>query len=431
MLLCGVNAAQDDDIEVARNTGDSEIADAQLELTLADLDLEKYRDGDYLVELNDLQGRIALAEVELEKATEALQNTRELVKKGFREPEQIRTAEQTVQGAKFSLERDRRSLDVLKTYDYKRKLTEFDAKAKEAKRKLTRAKSSAAANLKKAENEHKGAQAELKLQGEDLTEAELQKTRCEIKAAQDGVVAYANEEWWSESRRIREYPTIITWDDTPAVVLRPGMTAEVEILIDNLNDVLAVPVQAVAEHRRKHFVYIRTATGIRNQEVEIGQTNNRLIEVTSGLSAGVVVVLDARSRAAAEFADDDGADDNDELLKLHQEADAAEQKEAEKDPDDVAVDGDSADDKTEAEENAGATKDETADEKSGQPTLQKTAADESSDIKAAPDQSAEPVDIEAGNSLNKNSADAVPVETQAETQAETPTSPEATIRVGE
>lgn len=391
----GVVETKLQEIEVTSNTGESEIAAADLELTLAELDLAKYRDGDYLVELNDLQGKIALAEVELEKAVEALQNTKELVKKGFREPEQIRSAEQQVESAKFSLERDKRQLTVLKDFDYKRKLTEFEANAKEAKRKLARAKANAEANLKKANNEHAGAVAELKLQEEDLAEANAQKERCEIKATQAGVVAYANEDWWSESRRIREggtvyerqvvffipdmqlmqvevkiheaevkrisagqkalirvdafanqtfpgtvksvaqlsksesffgggvkeYPATITLDDIPSVPLRPGMTAEVEILVDNLLNVVAVPVQAIAEHRRQHYVYVRTKDQTERRDVEIGQSNNRLIEVISGIEPDDIVLLDARSRAAEEFADDDSPMENDELLKLKEQAD--------------------------------------------------------------------------------------------------------------
>ncbi|APZ95634.1 efflux RND transporter periplasmic adaptor subunit [Fuerstiella marisgermanici] len=415
----GTVATKLQEVALEKTKGESEIAAAELALELADLDLEKYRDGDYLVELNDLQGKIALARVELEKATEALENTKVLVKKGFREPEQIRTALQTVESTKFSLERDERTLDVLKKYDYKRKLTEFKANAIEAKRKLNREIANADANNKKAENEYKSAQAELKLQEEDLAEAELQKARCEIKAAQTGVVAYANEDWWSESRRIREggtvyerqvvffipdmslmqlevkvhesevkriatgqkaiirvdafanqtftgtvksvaqlsksdrffgggvkeYPTVIVLDETPSVPLRPGMTAEVEILVDNLSDVVAVPVQAIAEHRRKRFVYVLNDEGVERREVEIGQTNNRLIEVTTGLKASEVVVLDARSRAAEEFADDEGMEDSEELLKLEQEAESAADKKPEDDEAD-ATDDESAEEKT-------------------------------------------------------------------------------------
>ena len=431
----GAVETKEQEVQVAKNEGESEVAAAELELTLAKLDLEKYRDGDYPVELQDLKGKIALAKVEVEKAREELQNTRELVKKGFREPEQIRVAEQAVESAQFNLGRDEGQLKVLQDFDYRRKLTEYEAKAAEAERKLERAKSSATAKAKKAQSEFESAESELKLQQEDLAEEEAQKEKCVITATQDGVVAYANEEWWSESRRIREggtvyerqvvffipdmslmqvevkvhesevkrittgqkaiirvdafanqsftgtvksvaqlsksdrffgsgvkeYTTIITIDETEGVALRPGMTAEVEILVDNLSDVLAVPVQAIAEHRHKHFVYAKTSMSYERTPVEIGQTNNRLIVIKSGIEEGTVVALDARSRAAEEFADDESSEDSDELQELGNESDTKADSDADTDEDSVGDDtvesvGDEnlsdADDETQADHNS-------------------------------------------------------------------------------
>ncbi|MEZ6059717.1 MAG: efflux RND transporter periplasmic adaptor subunit [Planctomycetaceae bacterium] len=419
----GVVETKRQEVEVAKNTGESEIAAAELELTLARLDFEKYRDGDLQVEQADLSGNISLAKIDLQKAQENLQNVRELVKKGFREPDQIQIAEQEVERAKFGLNRDERKLDVLMNYDSKRKLTEFEAKAEEAERKLRRAKATADANLKKAQNELQSAQAELKLQQEDLAEEEAELKKCEIKAQQTGVVAYANEDWWSESRRIREggtvyrrqsvfhipdmtlmevevkvhesevkrvaatqravirvdafsneaftgvvksvaqlsksdrymgggvkeYPTIVTMNDFGDIPLRPGMTAEVEILVDNLTDVLAVPVQAIAEHRHKHFAYVQTENGYERRDVEVGQTNNRLIVINAGIEAGDVVALDARSRAAEEFSDDEAAEDSEELQELTEaddgEGDAEDATDAGDEADnDAAVDDETADD---------------------------------------------------------------------------------------
>jgi HlyD family secretion protein len=373
------------ELEVARNTGESEIATAELEMTLAVLDLEKYEKGDYQVTLNDLRGKIALATVDLEKAESTLKSTRELLKKGFREPEQVRVAEQEVARAKFYLQRDEETLKVTEKFEYKRKLTEYKAKAEEAERKLARAKSTAEANTRKAQGALVGAEAELLIQKEEMAEAEKQKERCEIKAVQSGVVAYANEEWWSESRRIREggtvyerqivffipdmelmqvevkihesevkriaagqkalirvdafanqsftgtiksvaqlsksdgyfgggvkeYPTVVVLDERSTVALRPGMTAEVEILVANMKDVIAVPVQAVAEHRGRHFTYTQTKEEIERRQVEVGASNNRMIVVKSGVSDGDIVALDARSRAVTEFADDEDVENED------------------------------------------------------------------------------------------------------------------------
>ena len=45
------------------------------------------------------------------------------------------------------------------------------------------------------------------------------------------------------SQDIKVYPTHVRIDD-PIPSLRPGMTAEVEILVTELDDVLSVPIQA-------------------------------------------------------------------------------------------------------------------------------------------------------------------------------------------
>ncbi len=52
--------------------------------------------------------------------------------------------------------------------------------------------------------------------------------------------------WWAGN--IKEYATTISIDGTPQG-LRPGMTAECEILVDHLKDVLTIPVAAVVEQR--------------------------------------------------------------------------------------------------------------------------------------------------------------------------------------
>jgi hypothetical protein len=79
-----------------------------------------------------------------------------------------------------------------------------------------------------------------------------------------------------------------------AVDLRPGLTAEVEIVVADLVDVIAVPVAAVVEQAGRTWCGVRTGTGVDRREVKLGQGNDMLVEVEQGLEPGEVVVLDPR-----------------------------------------------------------------------------------------------------------------------------------------
>jgi multidrug efflux pump subunit AcrA (membrane-fusion protein) len=85
--------------------------------------------------------------------------------------------------------------------------------------------------------------------------------------------------------------------------LRPGFTAEVEIIVAQLEDVIAVPVAAVAEQRGKFFCGVRAGETVERREVTLGQGNDKLIEITDGLLEGDVVVLNPRAAIGEEPAD--------------------------------------------------------------------------------------------------------------------------------
>ena len=89
---------------------------------------------------------------------------------------------------------------------------------------------------------------------------------------------------------LKVYPTTITIDGTHDW-LRPGMSAEVEILVERLTDVVYVPIQAVTYFDDKRVVYIANGRRAQRREVEIGSFSNSFIVITSGLRAGDEVLL--------------------------------------------------------------------------------------------------------------------------------------------
>lgn len=80
--------------------------------------------------------------------------------------------------------------------------------------------------------------------------------------------------------------------------IKPGMSADVEVLISVLHDVLSVPSQAVVERDGKKQVYVAEGSPVkpgmtvtaRLQPIETGETNWSYTEITGGLSAGQYVI---------------------------------------------------------------------------------------------------------------------------------------------
>jgi multidrug efflux pump subunit AcrA (membrane-fusion protein) len=100
---------------------------------------------------------------------------------------------------------------------------------------------------------------------------------------------------------IKEYETLVTIDDLPSdAALKPNMTAEVTIKVDQVSDVLLVPVQAIAEIEGQHYAYVPRSGGVERREVGVNKSNDKYVEVQSGLEEGEQVCLDARKRAADE-----------------------------------------------------------------------------------------------------------------------------------
>jgi len=98
----------------------------------------------------------------------------------------------------------------------------------------------------------------------------------------------AQSRWMNTGLKV--YTTYVTIDGRDHV-LRPGMSAKIEIIIDELEDVLCVPLQAVASLDGAKMCYVVTDAGLEARPVETGQFNDSFIEIKSGLSASDVISL--------------------------------------------------------------------------------------------------------------------------------------------
>jgi HlyD family secretion protein len=73
--------------------------------------------------------------------------------------------------------------------------------------------------------------------------------------------------------------------------LRPGMTARVEIQVEERSDALYVPLQAVFEKQGRLVVYVPHGGAPRPREVVLGPSNQDFVVVEKGLEPGECVFL--------------------------------------------------------------------------------------------------------------------------------------------
>jgi HlyD family secretion protein len=104
-----------------------------------------------------------------------------------------------------------------------------------------------------------------------------------------GVVPSSDGGWFSAS-------SVKTYDTEVKLLgevenLKPGMTAVVNIHVDQVPDVLAVPVQAVVQVDRETWCYVESGSGVERRDVTIGRSNEKFVHIREGLSEGDRVVL--------------------------------------------------------------------------------------------------------------------------------------------
>lgn len=93
---------------------------------------------------------------------------------------------------------------------------------------------------------------------------------------------------------VKVYKTIVAIDpdDPRTSKLKPGMAGSAEIFVQELNDVLTVPVQSVHTVGERRFVCLDQGVGYALVEVEIGASDDAFVEIRSGLEEGDLVRLD-------------------------------------------------------------------------------------------------------------------------------------------
>jgi len=206
--------------EITVNGNAKLIADAQNKLILAQLDLEKLiglsydpddaavaavagvpgalsEGGDYRRQIDDANGKVRLAESDVEQSLERSAWADRMVKMKYMSPAQAQAERSKLQSNQENLRSLRTLRSLLAVYDRKKMITDFRSKVEGAQQELNQAKLTADAQEIQADIGATGRKTQAAIynqEREKLKDIEDQIKECRIESPQDGMVVYFKNE---------------------------------------------------------------------------------------------------------------------------------------------------------------------------------------------------------------------------------------------
>ena len=352
-LVCELDSASLKDSltnqQITVQQAEAAYLNSKLTREVAEIAKEEYLNGTYVQDMRQAEGEKALAETEMYRAKDRLAWTEDMYKKGYVSRTSMVSEQANLQKATFSKEQAETKIIVLKEYTKRKMLTDLDSNIEKAK--SDELAKEATLNLEKEKENKLKAQIEkckLFAPNEGLVvyandpgrfgssnapqieegaqvrerqpifrlpdinnmrvntkvhESQIDRVQKGLKArirvdafpgevldgTVDSVAPLPDTANFFNSD-VKVYTTQVSIDK-PNQSLRPGMTAQVEILINEIENVLAVPVQAVLQMGGKDFAFKKNGTAWDKTEIKLGDTNDQLIEIKEGLGDGAEVAL--------------------------------------------------------------------------------------------------------------------------------------------
>ena len=119
---------------------------------------------------------------------------------------------------------------------------------------------------------------------------------------------------------VKEYVVLVQILN-PTQEIRTGMTAEVRIFVEQIEDAIQLPVHAVYEVKKHHFALVKDGDNWDTREIRIGATNDKYVTVNDGIREHEMVVLDPRNHLdKMKIPEIEEEDDRDKLAQIASEA---------------------------------------------------------------------------------------------------------------
>ncbi|HBJ34751.1 MAG TPA: efflux transporter periplasmic adaptor subunit [Planctomycetaceae bacterium] len=354
---------------------EAQVAAAEAAVEQAKIARQEYLEGLFETEERAIQSEMAIAEQELRKAQLALQSSERLVARGLVKSLQLEADQFAVANSRNQLEAASNRLRVLQNLTRQKMLVQFDSAIDSAEASLAAALGSleeeqtdlkdiqkqielctiyaptAGIVIHANEYSSRGGNAEvviapgtivrerqtiIRLPDPKRMQVRAKVNESRITLIESGMPAkirvdavnnmellgrvikvnrYAEPGSWF-STTIKEYATIIEIIDPPPSI-RTGMTAEVQIFVEQIPNSLQVPIQAIYEHGGKTFSLVKKGdNSFETREVRIGATNEKQATILDGVNENEQVVLNLRQNLSLVDLPDLQPTENTLLAKL-------------------------------------------------------------------------------------------------------------------
>ncbi|MBL7039655.1 MAG: efflux RND transporter periplasmic adaptor subunit [Pirellulaceae bacterium] len=291
-------------LENRKTQNETNLAEAELKVKLAQLTLEQYEDEDGGTFQLDLQLiDLAIQEAELKRLINAtnLAGIEELKKLGYRSKGQLEGARLQALSADKQVATQVSLRKELVEYTYKKEKMTREGAVATAKRALEQVKVDNAAQLMQAEAAKNEADRLLEKEEEKLAKYKEQLVKCKIYAPHDGMVTYATENSRYSRSRIEEGATvhqrqrIITLPDLSVMEVK---TTVHESVLDWIQEGLPATITVEAFPERKYKGSVKSVAVLadagewHSSDVKVYTTIVTIDEKVERLKPGMSAVVD-------------------------------------------------------------------------------------------------------------------------------------------
>ncbi|MBM3879402.1 MAG: HlyD family efflux transporter periplasmic adaptor subunit [Verrucomicrobia bacterium] len=177
-------------LQIQRSAAESDIRAAELKLLFANLDLEKFQQGQSVVDLIEASNKLVQAENQLAVSLENYTWTTNLATKGYETKQRVDSDRLSVMGARNSLIVASNTVWMLQEFDLRKQRETFVSNLREAERELERVKAQSSNRIASYEADLLTQSNTLVLNQKKLERDRKNLTSTKIYAPQDGLVVY-------------------------------------------------------------------------------------------------------------------------------------------------------------------------------------------------------------------------------------------------